>query len=79
MKELEDRVANLETLHRLKTEAKDRYNDAVKATAEASGLLAGVVNKFVNARVGESFQDEKRKAEQLSLCFDEIGLVKGAQ
>lgn len=77
--ELEKRIQELEDLHKKKTAAKDRYNDAVKAAAEKCGMLASVVNKFVNARVGESFEDEKRKNEQLQLCFDEIGLVKGAQ
>ena len=79
MKELESRVVELEDLLRQATAAKDRYNDGVKVVAEKVGLLSSVVNKFVKARVGESFEDEKRKVEQLQLCFDEIGLVKGAK
>ena len=78
MQELEKRIGELEELHNLKTAARDRYNDGVKAAAEKCGMLASVVNKFVNARVGESFEDDKRKVEQLQLCFDEIGLVKGS-
>lgn len=66
----------IDRLVNLKGEAKDaaeRYNDAIKYVAEQAGLLASVLRKFVGARVGEKYEDEKRKAEQLQLCFDEIG------
>jgi hypothetical protein len=52
--------------------ARDRLNVAVKAVAEKSGLLSSVVRKFVNARAGENFEEEKRKVEQLGLVFDEV-------
>jgi hypothetical protein len=49
------------------------YNDAVKAVAEASGLLSATVNKFVRARAGDNFLEDKAKAQQLALCFEELG------
>lgn len=61
-------------------ELKKRYdsaatdlNDAVKAAAEKSGLLATVVRSFVNARAGDNYEDAKTKAQQLALMFEEIG------
>lgn len=69
----------IERLVKLKGEAEDaaeKYNDAIKYVAEQAGLLAGVLRKFVNARAGDKYDDEKRKAEQLVLCFDEIGAKK---
>ena len=53
--------------------AGDKFNDAVKATAEKAGLLASVVRKFVQARAGEKFEEEKTKCVQLSLVFEEVG------
>ena len=40
--------------------------------AEQSGLLAATVRKYVKARAGDKFEDEKTKAQQLALCFEEI-------
>ena len=54
-------------------EAAEDFASAVKATAEASGLLASVVRRFVTARAGENFEEKARECEQLSLLFDEIG------
>ena len=79
LKPVEDSIEDLMELKTKADLADVAFNDAVKAVAEKSQLLASVVRKFVNARMGEKFQDEKRKCEQLMLCFDEIGLVKGAK
>jgi len=56
-------------------EANAKLKDAVKATAEKSGLVASVVRRLVKALGGDKdhFEDEKRKAEQTQLVFDEIG------
>ena len=67
-----DSIMELVNLYTEAGEAGDRLNDAIKATAEKSGLLAAVVRKFVVARAGEKYAEEARKVEQLSLIF-EIG------
>ena len=77
MKELEERIVDLVELHIKAGRAKDALNDAIKGAAEKCGLQASVVSKFVSVRAGENFQEKKRDAEQLMLCFDEIGLLGG--
>lgn len=73
MAPVKENIDNLIELFTKAGEASEKLNDAIKATAEKSGLLAGVVRKFVTARAGEKFEEEKRKVEQLSLIFDEVG------
>lgn len=68
---LEGKLKELVHLHNKKTEASDAFNDAVKRVAEKSGLLASVVAKVVAASAGDKFEDEKKKAQQLSLAFEE--------
>jgi hypothetical protein len=76
---LVERVDELVSLYGEVVAIRDGFNDAVKAVAEASGLQASVVSKFVKARAtAERFNAKKRDADQLSLCFDEVGLVRGA-
>ncbi len=53
--------------------AREQYNAGVKAVAEKTGLMSSVVSKLVKARSGDKFDDERRKAEQTALLFDEIG------
>jgi hypothetical protein len=66
----------IERLIKLKTkseEAAEDFNNAVKHVAEQAGIQAGVLRKFVNARAGEKYEDEKRRCEQLALLFEEVG------
>lgn len=70
---IKESVEELVQLHRKAAEAGDAYSDGVKKVAEKSGLLASVVRKFVSARAGEKFKDEKTKAEQLNLLFEDVG------
>jgi hypothetical protein len=57
--------------------AQKQYLDGVKAVAESTGLLSSTVSRFVRARAGDSFREERMRAEQLSLVFDEIGELDG--
>lgn len=71
--ELKDRLDDLVNLHLKAKEAQRKENDAIKATAKASGLLASVVKKAVVARASDDgFDDKKREYEQLALVFEEI-------
>jgi len=67
---IKDNIMELVNLYTESNEAGAKLNDAIKATAEKSGLLASVVRKFVVARAGEKFAEEARRVEQLSLIFD---------
>ena len=73
MAPVKENIDNLIELFTKAGEASEKLNDAIKAMAEKSGMLAVVVRKLVTARAGEKFDDEKRKVEQLSLIFDEVG------
>lgn len=70
---LTTKVDHLVKLHTAAADAKRDYNDAVKVVAEASGLLAATVSRYIKARAGDNFDDAKKKAMQLSLVFEEIG------
>lgn len=70
---VKDRVEELIRLYKASGDAQEAFNDGIKKAAEDSGLLAATVRKFVVARAGEKFEEEKRKCEQLSLLFEEIG------
>lgn len=72
LESLQTKVQHLVGLHNTAAEAKQDYNDAVKAVAESSGLLAATVSRYVKARAGDNFEDAKTKALQLSLVFEEI-------
>lgn len=72
LESLQTRVEQLIKLHIAAAEASQDFNDAVKAAAEQSGLLAATVRKYVKARAGDKFDDEKTKAQQLALVFEEI-------
>ncbi len=54
-------------------QAKVVLNESIKATAERAGLLSSVVRKLVVSRASDKTIDDKRKAQQMSLVFEEIG------
>ena len=56
-----------------KQEAAEDYSAAIKAKAEAAGIQASVLGKYISAIAGEKYEEKKRDAEQLALCFDELG------
>ena len=70
---VKDNIMELVNLYVEAGDANAKFNDAIKATAEKSGLLSSVVRKFVVARAGENFGETARKVEQLSLIFSEVG------
>lgn len=72
-KVVKDRIDDLLVLLSKAESAATKYGDAIKATAEASGINSGALRKFVSARAGEKFEDKKRDCEQLSLLFEEVG------
>ena len=72
MRELASRIEELEMLLLRLQDAKTTYNNAVNSAAEKSGVHASVINKFIKARAGDWFREEKTKAEQLQLCFEEL-------
>lgn len=68
---LKDKLSYLVKLKKASDSASTEFNDAIKATAEKSGLLASVVRKVVVAASGEDYEAKQREAEQLSLAFEE--------
>jgi ATP-dependent 26S proteasome regulatory subunit len=71
--EVREKIGSLVDLHNAVKDAGTVYGEAVKAVAEKAGLNAAVLRKFVSARAGKKFEKAVRDAEQLSLCFEEIG------
>ena len=74
LESLATKVDHLTDLYNKVTSATTNYQDAVKAVAEASGLLSATVTKYVKARAGDEdkFEDAKTKALQLALVFEEV-------
>jgi len=71
-KPLHKALGELLTLKGKADAAKDRLNDAVKAIAKQTGLMASVVNRLVKAKAGDDYEDEKRKVDQAALVFEEF-------
>ena len=67
---VKDGVDNAVALYRKAAECDAQLNDAIKAMAEKSGLLAATVRKYVVAKASEDFQEHKRKVTQLALVFE---------
>lgn len=76
---LRTRAQNLIELRLAMGDASARYNNAVKAVAEATGLLSTTVNKYVRARAGDNFREDRMKAQQLALVFEECGELDGTE
>ena len=73
LQDLRDALPNLTQLKTNADAANVELKDAIKATAEKSGLLAVAVRALVNARAKGNVNDKARQAEQMSLVFGEIG------
>jgi len=72
LEELRKKVGYLVKLHTAAKDAREEFAEAVRAVAEASGLQAKVVRRFVVAKSGTTFEKKKKEAEQLQLVFDEV-------
>jgi uncharacterized protein (UPF0335 family) len=68
-----DAMSELEGLLKASQEADAKLNDAIKKVAQSSGYMASAIKKLVKARVGDSFSDKKRDAEQQLELFSEVG------
>lgn len=68
-----ENIADLILLYNRAGAAATDYGDKVKAIAEMSGLLASTIRRFVTARAGNDFAEDKRKVQQMALVFDEVG------
>jgi len=66
---MNSRESELVKLAQAHIAAKTDLSEAIKKAAEVSGYTAGAVRKYIAAKVGETFDEEKRKVEQLSLIF----------
>ena len=69
------KIDELETLELKAREAKKDVSEAIKAVAVAleSGYNASQVRRLVAARIGESFKDKLRDAQQQLELFETIG------
>lgn len=72
LKVIKDRLGELKSLKAAAKQASVAYSDGIKAAAKDSGLNASAVRRFVDAAAGDSIEERKRDAEQLSLLFDEV-------
>lgn len=66
-------IGELEALLVKSKQADEALNAAIKKVAQESGYMASAIKKLVKARVGDSFSDKKRDAEQQLELFSEVG------
>lgn len=66
------RIDDLVELYKKAEEAAQVFKDAIKKTAEESGLLAASVSTFIKARASdeEAFEQKKTKVMQMALIFE---------
>ena len=69
---LQKRLPNLEELWSKLEAAKTALDEACKTVAENSRVDKSVIRKFLNARMSEKYAEQKARAEQLNLLFEEI-------
>jgi hypothetical protein len=67
---IEEREEELVALKVAASEAAENYSEAIKKAAEDSGLNAGTVRKYIEAKAGDKFDATKKKVAQLALIFD---------
>lgn len=72
IKLIRDSLDELEVACQRKIDLSNAYLDAVKAVARKACVEPSVLAAFINARVKDTLDDQQKKAEQLSLLFDEI-------
>lgn len=70
---LATRIQDLMDLKIASTQAVKAYQDAAAAVAEASGLNTGTVNRYVRARIGNNFREERNRASQMAFVFESLG------
>jgi len=73
LSKLRENLGYLIGRHNAAKEARTVYTEAVDAIAAASGIEPAVIKAFVSAKAADKYEDKKRNASQLQLCFDEIG------
>lgn len=66
------RVQNLIDLKIAAVQAVKAYQEASSAVAEASGLNAASVNKYVRARINNNFREERDRVSQLAFVFESL-------
>jgi hypothetical protein len=71
MQALEKSMRELTDLFTMKAAASTAYNDAVKRIAEQSGIDAQVIKTYVSAVVNDEEAKFHKRADQLSLVFEE--------
>lgn len=69
--EVRGAISELETLCHHKIAASDAFSDACKRVAEKSGMKAAAISAYVTSIVRDKLEDNREKAEQLSLLFEE--------
>jgi hypothetical protein len=68
-----NRLPELCGLLRTSLAANVELNEAIKACAEDSGLIAAALKRFVTARVKDKAAERRRDAAQICMMFDELG------
>jgi hypothetical protein len=69
---VQERLEELQRLYIASCQAADDFSQAIKSSAEESGLLAKVLRRFVVALADDKVEEKKRECEQLSFLFEEV-------
>lgn len=72
IKLIREALEELEVACQRTIDISNAFADTVKTVARKACVEPAVLAAFVNARVKDTLDDQQKKAEQLSLLFDEI-------
>lgn len=67
------RAQNLIDLRIAMQQSAKAYQDATAAVAEVTGLNTATVNRYIRARCGSNFRDERDRASQMAFVFEQLG------
>lgn len=70
---LRDNMSNLMQLKARSDDASALLKEAIKGTAQKTGLMSATIRALINARTKGNVSDKRRIVEQLSIVFDECG------
>jgi hypothetical protein len=59
-------------------QARESFNDTVKAVAERGNVNAGTLKRLVKASANGKFKDEQRRIDQQATVFEMVGEIQGA-
>lgn len=76
---IKDACSEMMKLYKKLETARGNFNDGIKAVAERSGVNSSTLKKLVKASADGNFVDVRRKVDQQSIVFEQVGEIAGGK